>query len=92
MDQRSPKFVKKDEWPPTSPDIYPIDYRDWSAMLERYKVFTQKPTNKAELMTVLEAIWKDLSQEAIDQAVLEFRWSLQVWIQADGDHFEHRLK
>ena len=43
------------------------------AMLARYKVFTPKPTNKAELMTVLEAILEDLPREAIDQAVLAFR-------------------
>src|SRR5688572_9528626 len=42
-------------------------------MLEQYKVFTAKPTNKAELKTVLEAIWEDLPQEAIDLAVLAFR-------------------
>ena len=61
-------------------------------MLERYKVFTPKPTNKAELKTVLEAIWKDLPQAAIDLAVLAFRRRLQACIRADGGHFEHLLK
>ena len=48
------------------------------AVLEMYKVFTPKPTNKAELETVLEAIWEDLPQESIDLAVLAFRKRLQV--------------
>ena len=64
-------------------------------MLERYKVFTPKPTNKAELKAVLEAIWEDLPQEAIeaiDLAVLAFRKRLQACIRAYGGHFEHLLK
>jgi len=86
------RFVKKDEWPPNSPDLNPLDYHVWGAMPERYKVFTPKPTNKAELKTVLEAIWEDLSQEAGDLAVLAFRKRLQACIRADGGHFEHLLK
>src|SRR5688572_8866782 len=70
--QHSSEFVKKDEWPPNSPELNPLDYHVWGAMLERYKVFTPKPTNKAELKTVPEAIWEDLPQQAIDLAVLAF--------------------
>ena len=92
IEQHSPGFVKKDEWPPNSPDLNPLDYHVWGAMLERYKAFTPKPTNKAELKTVLEAIWKDLPQAAIDLAVLAFRRRLQACIRADGGHFEHLLK
>ena len=92
IELHSPEFVKKDEWPPNSPDLNPLDYHVWGAMLERYKVFTPKPTNKAELKTVLEAIWEDLPQGAIDLAVLAFRKRLQACIRADGSHFEHLLK
>jgi len=91
IEQHSPEFVKKDEWPPNSPDLNPLDYHVWGAMLEQYKVFTPKPTNKAELKTVLEAIWEDLPQGAIDLAVLAFRKRLQACIRADGGHFEHLL-
>ena len=41
-------------------------------MLEQYKVVTPKPTNKAKLKTVLEAIWEELPQGAVDLAVLAF--------------------
>ena len=64
----------------------------WGAMLGRYKVFTPKPTNKAELKSVLEAIWEDLPQGAIDLAVLGSRKRLQACIRAGGGHFEHLLK
>ena len=29
----------KSEWPPNSPDLNPLDYHVWGAMLERYKPF-----------------------------------------------------
>ena len=90
--QHSPEFDKKDEWPPNSPDLNTLDYHVWGTMLEQYKVFTPKPTNKAELKTVLEAIWEDLPQEAIDLAVLAFRKRLQACIREDGGHFEHLFK
>ena len=60
-------------------------------MLERYKAFTLKPTNKSELKTVLEAILDDLPQEVIDLTVLAFRRRLQACIQADGGHFDYLL-
>ena len=31
------EFVGKDEWPPNSPDLNPLDYHVWGSMLERYK-------------------------------------------------------
>jgi len=35
-------FIGKDEWPPTSPDLNPLDYHVWGAILERYKTFQPK--------------------------------------------------
>ena len=43
------EFIGKDEWPPNSPDLNPLDYHVWGAMLERYKTFHPKPKNIDEL-------------------------------------------
>jgi len=50
-----------------------------------------KPTNISELKTVLKAIWSDLPQGPIDEALLSFRKRLQACIKAAGGHFEHAL-
>ena len=84
-----PDFIGKDQWPPNSPDLNPLDYHVWGAMLERYHRFTPKPTNVAELKTVLLAIWNDLLQEFIDKAVLSFRKRLRSCIAVCGGHFEY---
>jgi hypothetical protein len=75
-----------------SHNLNPLDHEVCCATLERYEVFNPKPTNKAELKTVLEAIWKDLPKEAIDPAVLAFWKRLEVCIRADGGQFEHLLQ
>ena len=61
------------------------------AMLDKYQRYVPKPTNISELKTVLKAIWSDLPQGPIDEAVLSFRKRLQACIKAAGGHFEHVL-
>ena len=63
----------------------------WGAMLDKYQRYVPKPTNISELKTVLKAIWSDLPQGPIDEAVLSFRKRLQARIKAAGGHFEHAL-
>jgi len=60
-------------------------------MLDKYQRYVPKPTNIWELKTVLKAIWSDLPQGSIDDAVLTFRKRLQACIKAAGGHFEHAL-
>jgi hypothetical protein len=92
LQQNTPEFINKDEWPPNSPDLNPLDYHVWGAMLEKYKAFTPKPKTKAELKVVLEQIWADLPQEPIDKAILAFLKRLQACVAANGSHFEHQLR
>jgi len=50
LQQNSPDFITKDEWPPNSPDLHPLDNHVWGAVLERYRIYKPKPRNKAELI------------------------------------------
>ena len=88
IQKNCPDLVKKDEWPPNSPDLNPMDYHVWGVMLERYQRYTPNPTNIAELKTALLAIWNDLPQEFIDKAILSFRKRLRSCVGAAGGHFE----
>ena len=58
------EFIGKDEWPPNSPYLNPLDYPVWGAMLERYKSFQPKPENVDELKKVLQLIWNQLPQDS----------------------------
>jgi len=49
VQKNCPAFIVKEEWPPNSPDLNPLDYHVWGTMLERFQRYTPKSTNIAEL-------------------------------------------
>lgn len=87
-----PDFIGKDEWPPNSPDLNPMDFCVWGMMLAAYQKHRPKPKTKAELKDVLQQIWDSLSQNSIDKAILGVRKRLQACVEADGGHFEFGLR
>jgi len=91
LEHNCPEFVKKDEWPPNSPDLNPMDFSIWGVMLESYSKHSPKPKNITELKVVLQEIWDSLPQTFIQKVVLAFRKRLQACIKSDGGHFEHLL-
>ena len=91
ISQHSPDFIRKDEWPPNSPDLNPLDYHVWGAMLHMYQKLSPKPANREQLKLALEKIWDELPQDSIKKAVLAFRKRLRACVAADGKHFENLL-
>jgi inhibitor of nuclear factor kappa-B kinase subunit alpha len=91
LDVNCPDFITKDEWPPNSPDLNPLDYHVWGAMLQKYQQHNPKPTTTDELKAVLQVIWDELPQQSVENAILTFRKRLQQCIEAEGRHIEHLL-
>jgi len=84
-------FIARDEWPPNSPDLNPLDYHVWGAMLEAYHKLHLKPKNIPELKNALQQIWDDLPQIPINKAVKDFRKRLNMCTSVGGEHFEHLI-
>ena len=84
-----PDFIAKDQWPPNSPDLNPLDYHVRRAMLEAYHKHHPKLKTIAELKEVLQVIWDSLPQGPIDKAVKEFSKRLKACVAAEGGYFEH---
>jgi len=80
------EFIGKDEWPPNSPDLNPLDYHVRGAwlMLGRYKSFQPKPDNIDELKKVLQLKWDQLPQDSINKAILSFPKRLRACAKAGG--------
>jgi len=75
--------------PPISPDLNPLDYHVWGAMLEAHHKRHPKPKTIAELKEVLQVIWDSLPQGPTDKAVKEFSKRLKACVAAEDGHFEH---
>ena len=41
LSRKCPEFIRKEEWPPNSPDLNPLDYHVWDAMLDKYQRCTE---------------------------------------------------
>jgi len=67
-----PDFITKNQWPPNSLNINPMDYHVWAAMLEAYCKLKTKPKTSAELKEALQVIWGNLPQGPIDKGVKDF--------------------
>jgi len=82
-------FFTKDQWPPNSPDLNPVEYCVWGAMLEAYRKLKTKLKTIAGLRFRLSGatchmdrstrLWKDFS-----------KW-LITCVGNDAGHFEHSL-
>ena len=84
-----PDFVAKDQWPPNSPDLNPLDYHVWGAMLEAYHKLQAKPKTIVELKEALQLIWDNMPQGPINKAVKDFSKRLKACVEAGGGHFEY---
>jgi len=51
-----PDIITKDQWPPNSSNINPMDYHVWGAMLEAYRKLKTKPKTSAELKEAFQVI------------------------------------
>ena len=69
LQSNCPDFIKKDYWSLNLPNINPVDYRVWGAMLEAYRKLKTKPKTIAKLEESLQVIWGNLPQKPIDKTV-----------------------
>ena len=79
-----PDFLAKDQWPPNSPDLNPLDYHMWGAMFEAYNKLKTKQKAIAELKEALQVIWDNLPQRPIDKLVKDFSKRLKACVEAGG--------
>jgi transposase len=81
------QFIEPSMWPPCSPDLNPLDYYLWSALM--HKVYKGAHiTNVDELRARITAAWEDIKQEEIAAAIAKWHGRLQAVIDAEGGHIE----
>jgi hypothetical protein len=82
-----PDFFGKEEWPPYSPDLNPLDYSIWS-LLERKVCATSHP-NLASLRAALIKAWDEIFEDTLRRVVDNFPKRLDACIKNRGGYIEN---
>jgi hypothetical protein len=72
LQDECPAFISRNEWPPNSVDLNPLDYSIWGIMLNIYNELDPKPASVAELKHALQKIWDELPLVCVQQAISLF--------------------
>lgn len=86
LDENFPDFIRKDEWPPASPDLNPLDYSIWSILEQETNA--QAHTSVESLERAIIQAFNNLDQETINRAIDDWPRRLEAVIGAEGGHFE----
>ena len=85
--QNLPGFWDKSLWPPSSPDLNPLDYGVWSVVEARACATPHR--NVAELRASVDEQWANMSEEFIRNTCRSFRGRVEKVIANDGSHIEN---
>lgn len=86
LEEKCPDFITRDQWPPYSPDLNPLDYSVWSIL--ESKACEKPHSNVASLKRALEKAWDEISVEMLAKIVDNFPKRLKKCVDANGGHFE----
>ena len=79
-------FWPKDVWPPSSPDLNPLDYSVWSVLESR--ACKSPHNNVTTLKASIVRSWRSLSKQYIVDTCLSFRRRVETVIEMEGGLFE----
>ena len=79
-------FWDKDLWPPSSPDLNPLDYGIWGVM-EKEACATPH-SSLTSLAVSIDRAWDNLTPEYVAQTCSSFRPRLEKVIEAKGGYIE----
>lgn len=88
LEENLPAFIRKNEWPPMSPDANPCDFRLWQWM--NRKVYADgHPRTIDELRRKILAAWKQLDNATIKMWMSEFKPRIESIVKMQGKHVEN---
>ena len=79
-------FWDKTMWPPSSPDINPMDFAIWSIL--ESEVSTRSYPNLDSLKAAIRSAWAKLDEEVVRHSCASVKTLVEKMIKAKGGHFE----
>ena len=80
------RFIRKDQWPPNSPDCNPLDYFFWDAVKQKvYEGRRERFQNIDELKKRIRQVWKQsYDLDTLRKAIQQFRPRLKAVVKENG--------
>lgn len=75
-------FLAKDKWPPSSPDLNPLDFFVWSYMLA--KLADHKFSNLQQFKQGIVKVWDEMSMDTVRAACNDFERRLKLVVSLKG--------
>lgn len=85
-ERECPGFIKTEEWPPSSPDLNPLDYCVWGTL--EGKVNAKQHRSLDSLKRKLSLEWDKLSMKTVRAAIGAWRKRLGRVVNCNGGRFE----
>ena len=79
-------FITKDKWPPSSPDLNPMDYFFWGILKNQTNRCPH--TTKASLIASIKEQYIYIDREMVKKACRSFRTRMERSIEAEGNYVE----
>ena len=76
----------KNDWPPNSPDLNPLDYGIWGIL--EAEVYRNPPKSLEALKRRIQQTWDQLQITIVNNCIDSFKKRLRKCIDAKGAHFE----
>lgn len=80
-------FWPKELWPPSSPDLNPLDYGFWGVLESRACSVPHKSVEALKIS--VGEHWANMSEAFVQSTCLSFRRRLEAIIAANGGHIEN---
>ena len=89
LDEATPDFIRKDEWPPQSPDCNPMDYAVWDSLSQKVYAGKQNKFTENELKKQIRKCWKDITLREIQKTISVWNKRLRTVVAENGGHIDH---
>ena len=87
-------FVNKNQWPPKSPDLNPLDYWFWNSLKNKVYEGRREPFSSiAQLKRRVKRVWDSaVNEEQLKKSILQFKKRLRAVMDAQGGPIVHKFK
>jgi hypothetical protein len=87
-------FVNKNQWPPKSPDLNPLDYWFWNSLQTKVYEGRREPfTTIEQLKRRIKRVWNEaVEEEQLKKSILQFKKRLRAVMDAQGGQITHKFR